>query len=106
VTHSCHQILILDDNRLAELPSDIGGLSRLERLSAAGNRLTALPPSLGRLTALVSLNVARNQLEILPEVRGAIGPAALYPDCCLAESGGWATCHAPCKPGSVSPTNS
>ena len=56
------QVLLLDSNMLTELPTGIGQLSRLERLSVAHNSLAALPASLGQLQ---KLQVSRLQLRDL-----------------------------------------
>jgi Leucine-rich repeat (LRR) protein len=59
------KVLVLDGNLLA-------ALARLERLSAAGNRLAALPESLPE--SLRALCVSRNSLRALPERLGACCP--------------------------------
>ena len=51
---------------LAELPHDLGALTRLEQLHASGCDLLALPASLGGLEALHTLHAARNRLSDLP----------------------------------------
>jgi Leucine-rich repeat (LRR) protein len=66
------RVLVLDGNLLEGALPSLGGLVRLERLSAAGNRLTALPASLP--PALRSLCVSRNALQALPEQLGAACP--------------------------------
>ena len=47
--------LFLDNNKLEELPADIGRLVNLERLAMAANRLEELPDSIG---AAISQGVA------------------------------------------------
>jgi Leucine-rich repeat (LRR) protein len=64
------ETLILDDNRLAELPDTIGQLTGLKTLSLYRNRLTVVPESLGQLIQLRILNVADNQLAALPDSWG------------------------------------
>lgn len=53
--------LLLAENGLVTLPSQIGSLSRLRRLSVLGNRLSSLPESLKDLTQLVYLNILGNE---------------------------------------------
>lgn len=64
------QVLMLDSNRLTQLPADIGSLKNLERLSVSGNDLTGLPAELGTLQKLVTLLMARNKLLELPSSLG------------------------------------
>ena len=59
--------LILTDNRLAELPPDLGTCARLQKLMLSGNRLTVLPPELARCQNLELLRLASNQFEAFPE---------------------------------------
>lgn len=53
--------LLLADNSLLKLPTQIGSLSRLRRLSVRGNRLSSLPESLKDLTQLDYLNILGNE---------------------------------------------
>ena len=55
-------MLILDANQLTRLPSDIGQLVRLEKLSVNNNALTALPSTIGQLQKLLLLDVSSNSL--------------------------------------------
>lgn len=61
------QVLVLDNNRLSSLPTDIGLLQRLEKLSVSNNALTSLPTSTKQLHHLRVLDVSSNRLAILPE---------------------------------------
>ena len=56
------QVLVLDSNQLISLPSDIGHLVRLERLSVKNNALTTLPVSISQLNKLSLLDVSSNSL--------------------------------------------
>lgn len=58
--------LILTDNRLEQLPAELGDCSRLQKLMLAGNRLQALPESLAACSRLELLRIAANQLPQLP----------------------------------------
>ncbi|MEY9335689.1 hypothetical protein ABH911_006000 [Pseudomonas protegens] len=58
--------LILTDNRIAELPEELGQRPLLQKLMLAGNRLTALPQSLGQCHRLELLRIAANRLTELP----------------------------------------
>lgn len=44
-------------NRLAALPTSLGGCTSLLRLGLKANQLVALPPSIGRLANLVELYI-------------------------------------------------
>ncbi|XP_066196602.1 leucine-rich repeat and calponin homology domain-containing protein 4 isoform X5 [Sylvia atricapilla] len=61
------RVLNASNNRLAQLPPNLGSLRTLRQLDVGCNRLRALPPGLGQLRALRDLNVRRNQLTALPE---------------------------------------
>jgi Leucine-rich repeat (LRR) protein len=69
--HPCKQVLALDSNRLAELPEEIGSLSRLERLSASQNALIGLPPSIKNLKSLAVLRLSKNKFSSIPDQLGA-----------------------------------
>ncbi|WP_236185142.1 leucine-rich repeat-containing protein kinase family protein [Pseudomonas protegens] len=58
--------LILTDNRIAELPEELGQRPLLQKLMLAGNRLTRLPESLGQCHSLELLRIAANRLTELP----------------------------------------
>lgn len=58
--------LILTDNRISELPEELGKRPLLQKLMLAGNRLTALPQSLGQCHNLELLRIAANRLTELP----------------------------------------
>lgn len=59
--------ITLRNNRLTELPENIGNSRGLERLDVSGNRLRTLPDSLRELPNLRALNVANNpRLVALP----------------------------------------
>lgn len=58
--------LILTDNRIAELPEELGQRPLLQKLMLAGNRLTHLPKSLGQCHRLELLRIAANRLTELP----------------------------------------
>jgi hypothetical protein len=59
--------LILTDNRISELPAEIGRCSALQKLMLSGNQLQALPPELANCRQLELLRVAANQLTVLPD---------------------------------------
>ncbi|KAI7898152.1 uncharacterized protein BX663DRAFT_582519 [Cokeromyces recurvatus] len=62
----CLENLILDNNTLSALPSSIGSLKKLVRLSVQGNNLESLPPQISQLTELKVLDVQKNNLKSLP----------------------------------------
>jgi hypothetical protein len=58
--------LQLDDNSLASLPTELGKLAQLRSLRAHSNQLTELPTELGALSKLALLDCGSNQLSQLP----------------------------------------
>jgi hypothetical protein len=59
--------LILTDNQLSELPTEIGQCVHMQKLMLAGNQLRELPPSLAACTQLELLRISANQLHTLPD---------------------------------------
>lgn len=59
--------LILTDNRIAQLPTELGERPYLQKLMLAGNRLKRLPESLRDCHRLELIRIAANQLTELPE---------------------------------------
>jgi len=59
--------LILTDNQLGELPSELGQCTRLQKLMLAGNRLKYLPDELAGLQRLELLRISANCFDGLPE---------------------------------------
>ena len=57
--------LILTDNKLAALPSNVGNVP-LRKAAFAANRLTSLPESLSTCTTLELLRISANELQTLP----------------------------------------
>lgn len=53
-------------NRLTELPSAIGRLTKLSKFNLSGNKLTGLPVEFKRLAQLSELDLSGNQLAVLP----------------------------------------
>ena len=53
---------MLDHNQLTSLPTDLGKLSRLEKLSVSNNALFGLPTSISQLQKLSALDVSSNSL--------------------------------------------
>ncbi len=58
--------LILTNNQLTSLPSNIGQLKKLQKLMLAGNRLRSLPPELANCHNLELIRIAANQLTEFP----------------------------------------
>ncbi|WP_150605343.1 leucine-rich repeat-containing protein kinase family protein [Pseudomonas fluorescens] len=58
--------LILTDNCIENLPSELGERPHLQKLMLAGNRLQSLPSSLSNCHRLELLRIAANQLTELP----------------------------------------
>ncbi|KAL9542839.1 hypothetical protein PS6_009601 [Mucor atramentarius] len=59
--------LILDNNTLSILPSSVGSLTKLLRLSVQGNNLEALPSEISHLVELKVLDAQKNNLKSLPK---------------------------------------
>jgi hypothetical protein len=59
--------LILTDNRLTELPAQLGQCTRLQKLMLAGNQLQSLPDELAACRNLELLRISANRLASLPE---------------------------------------
>ncbi|MHC8366179.1 protein kinase [Pseudomonas sp. ZT5P21] len=58
--------LILTDNRIRELPTELGERPHLQKLMLAGNRLQRLPESMSNCHRLELTRIAANQLTELP----------------------------------------
>jgi hypothetical protein len=58
--------LVLTDNRIAELPPELGTCSRLQKLMLAGNRLQRLPDTLAACHQLELLRISANRFDDLP----------------------------------------
>ena len=61
------QMFVLDNNRLSTLPTNIGPLQHLAKLSVSNNAVTSLPTSTKQLHHLRVLDVSSNRLAILPD---------------------------------------
>jgi hypothetical protein len=59
--------LILTDNCISQLPTELGERPLLQKLMLAGNRLQRLPESLRQCHRLELFRIAANQLDELPE---------------------------------------
>jgi hypothetical protein len=66
------QELYLDHNQLTELPAAIGQLTNLQDLYLHDNLLRSLPAEIGQLTNLQVLNLNRNELTELPAEIGQL----------------------------------
>lgn len=61
------EYLVLDSNTLSILPSSIGCLTKLVRLSVQGNNLETIPSEISKLTELKILDAQKNNLKSLPK---------------------------------------
>jgi Leucine-rich repeat (LRR) protein len=57
---------------MAQLPAEIGQLTRLTRLNLSENALAELPPEIGELTRLTWLGLHHNRLTSLPAEIGQL----------------------------------
>lgn len=57
----------LSDNKISEIPPQIGQLQRLVALDLSYNQIKRIPAELGALPELVSLDLSSNQLKSIPE---------------------------------------
>lgn len=62
------QHLSVLDNKLEEIPAEIGHLTKLIEINLASNKLSSLPHQLYQCKHLTKIHVARNKLTSLPEV--------------------------------------
>ena len=58
--------LILTDNRIEQLPTSIGQLSKLQKLMLAGNKLRSLPEEMAACRNLELIRLSANQLTQIP----------------------------------------
>ena len=66
------QKLYLSNNRLVQLPSEIGQLVSLQELYASSNQLAQLPAEIGQLASLQELRLGRCKLARLPAEIGQL----------------------------------
>ncbi|MDD4910756.1 MAG: protein kinase [Sideroxydans sp.] len=59
--------LILTDNRLQQLPAEIGACTQLQKLMLSGNQLRELPEEMAGCSRLELLRIAANNFERLPD---------------------------------------
>jgi hypothetical protein len=59
--------LILTDNRISELPAEIGLCTQLQKLMLAGNQLQTIPEEMAACSSLELLRIAANRLTVLPK---------------------------------------
>ncbi|MGE8178355.1 leucine-rich repeat-containing protein kinase family protein [Pseudomonas fluorescens] len=59
--------LILTDNCISELPSELGNRPHLQKLMLAGNHLQSLPASLSQCHQLELIRIAANRMTELPQ---------------------------------------
>ncbi|XP_069032589.1 leucine-rich repeat-containing protein 69 [Embiotoca jacksoni] len=60
-------VLNLNHNQIQRLPPDIKRLEKLQHLSVLDNKLEEVPVEIGYLTSLVEINLTYNNLTLLPQ---------------------------------------
>ena len=71
VTFHFFQALYLQNNKLKQLPGNIGSLKNLQTLNISGNNLKDLPSTISGLASLKTLDISNNQkLVKLPKELG------------------------------------
>ena len=65
----------IGDNRISELPTELGALTGLTSLDLQANAITALPTEVGALTGLVYLGLQNNQLTGVPAEFRTVNPS-------------------------------
>ena len=80
---------MLDSNQLTNLPTDIGQLARLEKLSVSNNALLTLPASIGRLHKLCVLDISFNSLS---ELTTAMAECSQLEECNFSNNDLQVTC--------------
>ncbi|WVZ55963.1 hypothetical protein U9M48_006558 [Paspalum notatum var. saurae] len=64
--------LDLTNNKLVEIPQEVGRLVNMQRLVLAGNMIENIPANIGYLRNLKILTLDRNRISILPEELGSL----------------------------------
>lgn len=64
------EVVGLSNNRIGELPPEIGNLVKLKRLNLKNNNLSTLPLEIGKLEASETLLLSENYIESLPSTIG------------------------------------
>ncbi|XP_072980775.1 plant intracellular Ras-group-related LRR protein 7 isoform X1 [Typha angustifolia] len=64
--------LDLTNNKIAEIPQEIGRLINMQRLILVGNLIERLPTNLGNLRTLKFLILDGNQITVLPDELGSL----------------------------------
>ena len=64
--------IYLNNNRLTQLPKELGLLKGLTRLDVSGNQITSIPPQLGMLTNLKEFLLFDNDIQTLPNELGTL----------------------------------
>ncbi|KAF0910866.1 hypothetical protein E2562_004825 [Oryza meyeriana var. granulata] len=66
------RILDLTNNKIVDIPQEIGRLVNMQRLVLAGNLVENIPANIGYLRNLKILTLDRNRISVLPEELGSL----------------------------------
>lgn len=60
--------LYFDNNKIEEIPPEIGLLNKLQFLFLNQNKIKTIPSEINKLTNLVDLGFSQNKIEIVPSL--------------------------------------
>ena len=60
------QQIVLFNNKVTIIPSEIGQLTNLQKIDLSNNKITIIPPEIGQLTNLQKLYLSCNGITMIP----------------------------------------